>query len=428
MKMAMILKTTNKTHLALFIWFLGAFFFFCEYFLRVSPSVMLPELSDRFSITAVGLGALSAFFYYPYILMQIPVGMITDKFGPKKVMMFAAFLTGIACIIFALAHSLTLAIVARMLMGFCGAFAFVGTLRLAINFFTPNIFAMLTGITQAMGMLGAAVGEAPMSLYVDQVGVSFAMLSFAGLFFVIGFLMLWLSRYIKAHHLHSAQQTPSLILHGVKEILRNKGLWANCIFIGCLYGPTTVFAEMWGASFTESFRGLTHADAAFTTSLIFIGMVFGCPLFGFLNSLCNALYLMRLSALFCLIFMIIIIYVPGLSTFELQMVYFCYGICNAGIIPSYNRSALLVPRHFSGISLGITNMFSVLLGAISIQIVGILIHITSTPEMQHAHQYPADIYQKIFILIIALFCVCLALSFKMQTIPSPADNNTIPVH
>lgn len=417
------MKAKNKTHLGLCIWFLGAFFFFSEYFLRVSPSVILPELSDKFSVTAAGLGALSSFFYYPYIFMQIPVGVITDKFGPKKVMMLAAFLTGGACIIFALADTLTLAIISRMLMGFCGAFAFVCTLRLAINFFTPSIFAILTGITQAMGMLGAAVGEAPMSIYVHHVGVDFAMLSFALLFFIIGFLMLLVSKHPMTNT-SSIQSTESNITHGIKQVISNKGLWLNCIFIGCLYGPTTVFAEMWGAAFTESFRGLTHTDAAFTNSLIFIGMVFGCPLFGFLSSLCNPLQLMRLSASICFVLMVIIIYVPNLPILELQIVYFCYGICNAGIIPSYNRSALLVSHNYAGIALGITNMCSVLLGAISIQIVGIFIHLISTSDMQLSHYYPAEIYQKIFVLIITLLLVSLILSFKMKPIAksSPTEN------
>ena len=383
---------------------------------------MLPQLTDKFSITAAGLGALSAFFYYPYILMQIPVGIITDKFGPKKVMIFASFFTGIACIVFALANSLTLAIIARMMMGFCGAFAFVGTLRLAINFFTPSIFATLTGITQAMGMLGAAIGGAPMSIYVNKVGIELAMLSFAFLFFAIGVLMLWISKHPKQKDLKNHAPPPSSMTFGIKQIIRNKSLWANCLFIGCLYGPTTVFAEMWGVSFTESFRAISHTDAAFVTSLIFIGMVFGCPLFGFVHRYWDALYLMRLSALSCLILMVVILYVPGLSNFELQVTYFCYGICNAGIIPAYNRAALTVPRQHSGIALGLTNMSSVLLGAISIQVVGVLIHLISTPPMQQLHNYSTDIYQKIFIIIPILFSICLAVSFKMQSISKRSTN------
>ncbi|MFZ9035605.1 MAG: MFS transporter [Francisellaceae bacterium] len=177
-------RRNNHLSFALTIWFLGAFFFFCEYFLRVFPSVMIPQLSDKFGITAAGLGALSAFFYYPYIFMQIPVGVITDKFGPRRVMSVAAIVTGVACVLFAMSNNLTLAVVARMLMGFCGAFAFVGTLRIAINWFTPKVFAMLTGVTQAMGMLGAAFGDAPVSFYVQHVGVEVAMASFAVLFFI----------------------------------------------------------------------------------------------------------------------------------------------------------------------------------------------------------------------------------------------------
>ena len=169
-------------------------------------------------------------------------------------MVFAALLTGIACIIFALANTLMLAIIARMLMGFCGAFAFVGSLRLAIIFFKPKIFAMLTGITQAMGMLGAAVGEAPMKIYIEHVGVSFAMLSFASLFFGIALLMLYLSKHTQDLDVRN-KPTISNISYGLRQLMGNKSLWINCIFIGCLYGPTTIFAEIWGPHLQLAFAG-----------------------------------------------------------------------------------------------------------------------------------------------------------------------------
>jgi len=406
----------NKTSLLLTLWFLGAFFFFCEYFLRVSPSVMLPELAEKFSITAVGLGALSAFFYYPYIFMQIPVGLITDKFGPQKVMTIAAFITGIACLLFALSDSFTWAIVARMLMGFCGAFAFVGTLRIAINFFTPSVLAILTGITQAMGMLGAVVGEAPMSLYVGMVGVETAMLSFGLLFFILAALIRIITR--KTMHYKNYKVIPNQpafsISKIVKSVLSSKALWLNCLFIGCLYGPTTVFAEMWGTTFTKSYRGLLETEAAFTVSLIFLGMVFGCILFGLLSSKSKALSLMRFSAAASLILMTIIIYMPDLKPLTLKIIYFSYGICNAGIIPSYHRSALLVPKEFSGIALGITNMFSVLLGAVCIQLVGFLINAIGAGNSVEHNIHSPLLYQKIFILLLVSFTVCLILSCFMK--------------
>ena len=380
---------------------------------------MLPELAEKFSVTAVGLGALSAFFYYPYILMQIPVGFITDKFGPQKVMTIAAFITGIACLIFALSNTFTWAIIARMLMGFCGAFAFVGTLRIAINFFTPSVFATLTGITQAMGMLGAVVGEAPMSLYIEAVGVEVAMLSFALLFFILAALIRVTTKKTVHYETYKVCSTKQALKmsKSVKSVLRSKALWLNCLFIGCLYGPTTVFAEMWGATFTKSYRMLSDTDAAFTVSLIFLGMVFGCIFFGLLNTKLKALSLMRISAALSLMLMAIIIYMPNLNAPTLKIIYFSYGLFNAGIIPSYHRAALLVPKELSGIALGITNMSSVLLGAICIQLVGFLINALGMGNSVENNIHSPLLYQKIFMLLLVSFATCLIVSCFMKHLP-----------
>ena len=132
---------------------------------------MYPELMVKFGANMLALGAISSFFYFPYIAMQIPVGMITDKFGPRKIMTLAALLCGLATFIFYLATTLELALLARLIMGFCAAFAFVGTLRIAIDWFDYKYFPLLAGLTQAMGMLGAAVGDAPMSIMVHAIGL-----------------------------------------------------------------------------------------------------------------------------------------------------------------------------------------------------------------------------------------------------------------
>ena len=98
----------------------------------------------------------------------------------------------------------------------------------------------------------------------------------------------------------------------------------------------------------------------------------------------------------------------------LKIIYFSYGICNAGIIPSYHRSALLVPKEFSGIALGITNMFSVLLGAVCIQLVGFLINVMGAGNSVEHNIHSPLLYQKIFILLLVSFTICLILSCFMK--------------
>jgi fucose permease len=72
-----------------FIWLLAAGFYFYEFVLRVSPSVMVDELMTSFGITASAVGVLSAFYLYAYAPMQLPVGLLMDRYGIKKILSLA---------------------------------------------------------------------------------------------------------------------------------------------------------------------------------------------------------------------------------------------------------------------------------------------------------------------------------------------------
>jgi fucose permease len=83
----MRINNSNNKWLALtypwIIWTIAAGFFFYKYLIQVSPSVMTNDLMKAFQVNGAGLGNLSAFYFYAYLLMQIPVGMMLDKFSPR---------------------------------------------------------------------------------------------------------------------------------------------------------------------------------------------------------------------------------------------------------------------------------------------------------------------------------------------------------
>jgi MFS family permease len=146
-----------------FIWFLGAFFFFSDYIIRVSPSVLTPQLMQFFHANGETVGLFSGFFYYAYIGMQIPVGILVDKFGPKWLLVMASILCTLSTMMFAQTSHITMGFLSRFLMGFGASFAFVGTLKLISLWFKAERFAFLAGLTQAMGMVGATVGLGAMA-------------------------------------------------------------------------------------------------------------------------------------------------------------------------------------------------------------------------------------------------------------------------
>ena len=128
------------------IWGLGCVFYFYECLLQVSPSVMSTELMRDFAVTSHTLGILSGIYFYSYAGMQLPCGMMTDYFGPRRLLTIATSVCAISTIAFGLTENFFMACVARLMIGFGSAFAVVGTLKLASNWFPANSFRVFNRI------------------------------------------------------------------------------------------------------------------------------------------------------------------------------------------------------------------------------------------------------------------------------------------
>lgn len=152
------------------IWIMGAGFFFYKYLVQISPSVMTQELMSTFQANGAGLGHLSAFYFYAYLIMQIPVGMMLDKYSPRLLTSAAILLCALSTYLFSQTHELWFAFFSRALIGFGAAFVAVSGFKLAIMWFSPKRFALLTGLYMTAAMLGAVGGQMPLSILVQQVG------------------------------------------------------------------------------------------------------------------------------------------------------------------------------------------------------------------------------------------------------------------
>ena len=412
----MVNKNTKKISRVQFygltIWLLGALFFFMEYFVRISPSVITHDLMSALNVNALALGGLSAFFYYAYIGMQIPVGIIVDHFGAKKPMVFAVGLCAFGCFLFAISHNIWLSDISRFILGFGAAFAFVGTFKLISQYFKPKMFALLAGMTQGLGMLGAAVGDAPISIIFHHFGWRQSMIGVAVLFVVLMVLILLIAR--DAPKVKSPMELPrGDIATSLKLVLANKHTWVNCLYIGLLYAPTASFAGLWGVSYLTEYERITETAAAVNVGAIFIGLAIGCPLFGFISDrIGRRVILMKISAATGCILISLIIYgqyigLPRSSDITM-VICFLYGFSNSGLTPSYTLGSELNPHRYTGIAVGVTNMASVIIGAAFIPIIGaILDMVWNGYKSGGAPVFKLHDYQTAFILL----PVCLAISF-----------------
>ena len=129
---------TQQRSLPWVIWGLGALFYSYEFFLQVSPGVMAHDLMHTFKVNATQLGNLGALYFYAYAMMQIPVGVLLDSLGPRRLLTIAIIICACGAIFFGSAHTFWVAGTGRFLTGLGSAFAAVGCLHLAATGYPLN--------------------------------------------------------------------------------------------------------------------------------------------------------------------------------------------------------------------------------------------------------------------------------------------------
>lgn len=392
------------------IWGLGAAFFLSEYFARIAPGIMVPELMSAFRVNALSLGSLSAIFYVAYLSMQMPVGTLVDKFGPHRLLTITAALCALGCFLFASADSLALARLGRFMMGFGASFAFVGTLKLATLWFSPTRFGYLSGLTQALGMVGAAVAAGPLALLVHAIGWRQTM-------WLIGLVLLLLAILIglivrdqpksSDAKLNIQTDTKLKFWEAFSTVLRNPQSWINAGYAGLVYAPTAAFAELWGVTYLTTVYNIDRTVAADAVSCIFFGLAVGCPIAGWISDrICRRRPVMLVAAIVSLIFMSSALYIPNLSVPALFILLFLYGVANAGFATSYALAGEINPRRVSGTSLGFANMASVIVGACFQPIIGLFLDLQWGGKMVNgAPVYSAEAFRHAMMAL----PVCLAL-------------------
>lgn len=379
---------------------LGALYYSYEYLLRISPSVMEPALREHFHLSGTGFGFLSAFYYYAYVPLQLPVGILLDRYGPRLLLTLACFICVIGTFIFASTDIFWVAATGRFFVGFGSAFAFVGVLKLATIWLPEDKLAMVAGLAAALGTIGAMLGDNLLGHLVLQVGWRHTV-NITAVTGIILIFILWFGIRDK-----KGSQRPTGTIGSFRKsmidlgiIMRNKQIWINGLF-GCLvYLPTTVFAELWGIPYLKNAHGMTQAGADFANSILFLGFTLGAPLMGYLSDRLKRRKLpMLFGATGAAIVMMIVLYVPGLNETTIAVLMFALGLLYSAQCIVFAVGRELSPNEAAGTAMAMTNMI-VMLGAMFLQpLVGRLLDLSLSFHMRtlSTDQLPLEKLQQFY--------------------------------
>lgn len=422
----------NRRHYTLVGWLicgLGAVFYSYEYLLRIAPSVMEHALRTHFDLSATGFGFLSSVYYFAYVPMQLPVGVLLDRYGPQRLLTLACFICVFGTFLFTGTSVYWVASVGRFLVGLGSAFAFVGVLKLATIWLPENRLAMASGLTAALGPIGAMLGDNFLEVFVERLGWVKTLNSTA-LFGIVLMVILWFGIHDQKGR-HRQHGTVSTIKNGMIDlgiIIRNKQIWVNGMY-GCLvYLPTTVFAELWGIPYMTHAHGMSVHAAGIAVSCLFLGFILGAPLMGYLSDrLARRKVPMFGGAVGAVSVMTIILYAPGLNESNIQCLMLLLGLLYSSQAIVFAVGRELSPGEAAGTAMAVTNMI-VMLGAMFLQpLVGRLLdynmslRITDTvlPEtaVENVHRlYTISDYQfALSIIPVGMFIAAILTFFLNET-------------
>lgn len=411
------MSSSSVRWLAFGICILGASFYMYEFMLQVSLGVMTTELMRDLGLNAASLGVVSAFYFYAYMPMQVPAGLLHDRFGPRSVLTFAIVVCALGALCFSFSHNIMQASAGRFMMGIGSAFSFSGALMLIARWFPARQFAILSGFVQLMSSIGAITGELPLAIAIRHWEWRPTMMYL----FLVGMvlaLLVWLivRNFPKGQgHLPVHAQDSSGLKPSLKTVFGKSQPWWVALYSFLIWAPIAAFAGLWGIPFLVSSYHLTTESASLACAAIWIGIGFGCPLVGFISErIERRCIVLTICGVLGMIGAVGVIYF-SVTPLLLYLFLFILGCAGSGQSLAFSVVRDVNHPHVMGAAIGLNNMATVAGGAILQPIIGYLLHTHWKGEIaNHAPVYTVLDYR--FALFMIPLCYVLSVLVSVMFI------------
>lgn len=263
------------------------------FFHRMAPAAISSDLQQAFNTSGAALGALAAAYFYTYMVMQIPVGVMADTLGVRRVVAIGGLTAGIGSLLFGMSESLSLATIGRILIGFGISVMFISLMKLNSVWFHDRHFGTMGGFSMLLGNLGAVLAAAPLVWLVTQTSWRNVFVGIGLFSILLGVLAWFLVRSTPAEaglptmrELEGNDPHPPHVGHwydGLVSVVKNRatwpGFWPNLGIGGSLFA----FAGLWGIPYLRHVHHMERSVAANHTSLLLLSFAVGAMLCGSLS-------------------------------------------------------------------------------------------------------------------------------------------------
>lgn len=384
------------------IWFIASFFAFFQFYLQTAAGIIGAEWMRDFHLDKVGLSNLSAAFFYTYAFMQIPAGILIDRFPLRYILTMAAFILTLGNGLLAYTDNYHIALIARLLMGIGSSFGFVGLLQVCATYFSPKRFAFAVGVSEGAAMFGVTIGIVLLTWLVAHYSWRILIYGSAGISFLVMIAAFCLMRppstitHVSHQHINSLK----VIAQRLKLILTNRHVILGSLYGFFMFSIVTAFASLWGVSFLMNTYAFDRQIAANMVATIFIGIAFGGPFSGWLSKGVKHPSILLGASILAVFSMSAVVFIAAIPSIILYLLFFlsgafaaayiqCFAVIKESVHPSIRATALatanmiimlgapvfqliigsLLQSHFFGMSNDMASVYRYSLGLLPVGLV-----------------------------------------------------------
>jgi len=386
-------------------WVVAATFYFYQYALRSAPSVMIPQLTEAFGLSALGITSLVGLFYYGYSLFSLVAGAALDRLGPRRILPVAATVIGAGAILFGSGSSETAGL-GRVLQGVGAAFAAVGAMYIASNNFPASQAATLMGATQMFGMAGGSAGQFAVGPLISR-GLGWNQfwigMGVVGLVMAV-LLLIFLPKGKKNERSGSWWKAT---IGPFYVVFKNPQSILCGLIAGLLFIPTTIFDMIWGVRYLQDAHGFDYASAVMRSAAVPFGWIIGCPLLGFISDKIGRRKPVIIGGAIVLIVCLAWILFGRTGVFPPYMIGLMAGLASGAAMLPYTVIKEANPAQVGGTATGVINFlnftFSALLGPVFGWILQHLSGGAEQMELQHYQMAFAPLLLGVIVAVILTF-------------------------
>jgi sugar phosphate permease len=394
------------------------------YFHRLCPAVIALDMQQAFRATGTLLGVLGSAYFYPYAIMQLPVGLLADSWGPRKTVASFLVLAGIGSLLMGAAPVLEVAILGRILVGFGVSTVFVCNFKLLSEWFTAREFVVMGGIFMAAGGIGVLSASAPLAWVSNLIGWRMTLISVGVVSFVLSALVYSIVRNRPADLGRPSPYEPEQkgsdekigLWQGVRQVVFDRRFWPLSIWTFCGIGTFFSLAGLWAGPYFMHVYGMSKAATGAVLSMSAFSFITGSPLLSFAsNALGRKRVFIGCSVVLVIVFGLFYLFPKGQPLFALYVLYFCFSFAGGAIGPLTATVAKeLFPARIAGTSVGAVNFFPFFGGAIFQVIMGWIV----SRGGQVGSGYGVAGYQNMFLFCLLCAVVSLVAALLLtETLP-----------